>query len=208
MTTESNCPVLSPHSERKRAAIVAAAMQEFRSNGFAATSMDKIAASANVSKRTVYNHFPSKEDLFAAILLALWQNAVAELDLRYQPQQALEPQLLSFMQRKMQMLCDPNFIDLARVAIASTLHQPERAQGMLEKMKEKEEGIYTWIRAAQADGRLRHADPVFMGDMLQGQLKALAFWPQVALGKPILGQVEQEELVRATVAMFVKFYVL
>ncbi|MFJ2682098.1 TetR/AcrR family transcriptional regulator, partial [Pseudomonas sivasensis] len=29
---------------------------EFRDNGFEVTSMDKIAATAGVSKRTVYNH--------------------------------------------------------------------------------------------------------------------------------------------------------
>ena len=45
-----------------------AAIDEFRGNGFEATSMDRIAATAGVSKRTVYNHFPSKEALFAEIL--------------------------------------------------------------------------------------------------------------------------------------------
>ncbi len=31
----------------------------------------------------------------------------------------------------MRMLTDANFIDLARVAIAATLHSPERAQAMV-----------------------------------------------------------------------------
>ena len=59
-------------TDRKREAIVAAAIAEFRANGFEVTSMDKIAATAGVSKRTVYNHFPSKEELFAEILHQLW----------------------------------------------------------------------------------------------------------------------------------------
>ena len=42
-------------TDRKREAIVAAAITEFRANGFEVTSMDKIAATAGVSKRTVYN---------------------------------------------------------------------------------------------------------------------------------------------------------
>ncbi|MFP4904840.1 TetR/AcrR family transcriptional regulator, partial [Paraburkholderia sp. BR14261] len=42
-------------TDRKRAAIVAAAIDEFLASGFDATSMDRIAARANVSKRTVYN---------------------------------------------------------------------------------------------------------------------------------------------------------
>ncbi len=40
-------------TDRKRQAIVAAAIAEFRDNGFEVTSMDKIAATAGVSKRTV-----------------------------------------------------------------------------------------------------------------------------------------------------------
>ncbi|HEX5664228.1 MAG TPA: helix-turn-helix domain-containing protein, partial [Xanthomonadaceae bacterium] len=55
-------------TDRKRAAILEAAVAEFRESGYEATSMDRIAASAGVSKRTVYNHFPSKEVLFTRIL--------------------------------------------------------------------------------------------------------------------------------------------
>src|SRR5690606_882915 len=55
-------------TDRKREAIIQAAIAEFRAHGFDITSMDKIAATAGVSKRTVYNHFPSKEELFAEIL--------------------------------------------------------------------------------------------------------------------------------------------
>ncbi len=52
----------------KRMAILAAAEKLFVGNGFGATSMDAIAAEANVSKRTVYSHFENKEALFAAIM--------------------------------------------------------------------------------------------------------------------------------------------
>jgi TetR/AcrR family transcriptional regulator of autoinduction and epiphytic fitness len=65
-------------TDRKREAIIQAAIAEFRANGFDITSMDKIAATAGVSKRTVYNHFPSKEELFAEILNQLWARITAE----------------------------------------------------------------------------------------------------------------------------------
>lgn len=55
-------------TDRKRDAIVRAAVEEFRASGYEATSMDRIAEAAGVSKRTVYNHFPSKEALFSMIL--------------------------------------------------------------------------------------------------------------------------------------------
>ena len=76
MTTRSTAPRLT---DRKRDAIVQAAIVEFRDNGFEATSVDKVAARAEVSKRTLYNHFASKDELFAAILHILWENSASDL---------------------------------------------------------------------------------------------------------------------------------
>jgi AcrR family transcriptional regulator len=60
----------------KRAAIVAAAAEMFLSLGFGAVSMDRIAARAKVSKRTVYSHFENKETLFAAVMGAVCEDIV------------------------------------------------------------------------------------------------------------------------------------
>lgn len=58
----------APGREAKRDAILEAARKVFMEVGFGATSMDTIAAEARVSKQTVYNHFGSKEELFAAMV--------------------------------------------------------------------------------------------------------------------------------------------
>ncbi len=52
----------------KRDAIVSAAAELFLDRGFGTVSMDTIAAKAGVSKRTVYSHFESKENLFQGIM--------------------------------------------------------------------------------------------------------------------------------------------
>ena len=56
--------------------------------------MDRVAASAGVSKRTVYNHFPSKEALFAQILQQLSERIAEELDLAYRGDRPLRTQLM------------------------------------------------------------------------------------------------------------------
>lgn len=48
--------------------ILQGAMQEFLEHGYADTSMARIAATAGVSKETLYSYFKSKENLFAAIV--------------------------------------------------------------------------------------------------------------------------------------------
>lgn len=126
-------------TDRKREAIIQAAISEFRASGFEITSMDKIAATAGVSKRTVYNHFPSKEELFAEILHKLWTSICAESDTVYRQDRPLREQLQELLQAKMHMLADDNFLDLARVAIAATIHSPSvrktwsRALGSVRK---------------------------------------------------------------------------
>lgn len=56
--------------KRKRAAIVDAARRAFLESGYASTSMDRIAAEAGVSIKTVYRHFDNKDDLFSAVMQA------------------------------------------------------------------------------------------------------------------------------------------
>jgi len=197
---------LQRQTDRKREAILQAAITEFRQNGFEATSMDKIAATAAVSKRTVYNHFPSKEELFSAILMQLWQSAITSELVTYAANMDMQQQLETYLARKMAMLCDQNFLDLARVAVAATIHAPDRARDMVEKLSKNEPGIVTWIKAAQHDGKLRVVDPTMMADMLLGQIKALAFWPQVAMGQPILTNEQQRALIETAAKMFMQFY--
>jgi AcrR family transcriptional regulator len=61
----------APRRRRKEARpgeLVAAALACFAERGFAATKLDDIAAKAGVSKGTVYLYFPSKEELFKAVV--------------------------------------------------------------------------------------------------------------------------------------------
>ena len=58
---------LLPAPER-RAALIQAAKDAFAERGFAATSMDDVAAAAGVSRLIVYRHFESKEDLYDVVV--------------------------------------------------------------------------------------------------------------------------------------------
>ena len=58
----------SPRGRGGRERILAAATTLFEAHGINATTMEHIAAEAPVSKRTLYAHFPAKEDLVVAYL--------------------------------------------------------------------------------------------------------------------------------------------
>ena len=55
-------------SAERRAAIVAAAMDEFIARGFAATRLDDVAKRAGVAKGTLYLHFKDKESMFEELI--------------------------------------------------------------------------------------------------------------------------------------------
>lgn len=65
---ETDGPRWRRRSEARPGEIVVAALDLFVEKGFAATRMDEIAKRAGVTKGTVYLYFPSKEDLFRAVV--------------------------------------------------------------------------------------------------------------------------------------------
>jgi len=193
-------------TDRKRSAILAAAAEQFRVHGYETASMDAIAALAEVSKRTVYNHFASKEELFAETVMQMFESSAGQLELGYRPERSLREQLVELLTLKMRTLADPEFIALARVAIGEAIHAPERTLPVIARLGEREEGVTVWIRAAQADGKLKAGDPSFAATLLQGQVKTFAFWPQIAMGAAPLSPEQQERVIDAAVSMFLSYF--
>jgi AcrR family transcriptional regulator len=54
--------------EARPAELLAAALACFKERGFAATRLDDVAAQAGVTKGTIYLYYPSKEELFKAVV--------------------------------------------------------------------------------------------------------------------------------------------
>ena len=82
MTSKSlDAPPRPPRQRRKHARpqeLLDAALELFVQNGYAATHSDEVARRAGVSKGTLYLYFPSKEELFKAVVRATLSNLIAE----------------------------------------------------------------------------------------------------------------------------------
>jgi AcrR family transcriptional regulator len=78
-----------------------AAVQLFSANGYHETSMDAIAAQANISKPMLYLYYGSKEELFAACLgreLSRFVETIrADIDLKQSPHELLRRTILSVL---------------------------------------------------------------------------------------------------------------
>lgn len=195
-----------PHlrlTDRKRAAVIEAAAEEFRSSGFDGTSMDSIAERAGVSKRTVYNHFPSKEDLFAAIVQTLKARCRDMTGYEFDPEVPLEQQLTEIGRCAIRFFASEEFRSLSRVLLPRLLQLPELSRAM---MIDPDGRIVAWIKSAQAAGRLDVPNPKWAGKQFLGLLNSVAFWPQLISGEQPLTEEEQEQILADAVAMFLSRY--
>ena len=193
-------------SERKRRDILAAATEEFKEKGFQATSMDSISARAGVSKRTVYNHFPGKEELFIEVSGSLLEQKDEMVAVDYQQGISVREQLLNIGRKQMELYSSADYIQLARSLIAEHMHSPELARRAMDKLDEGGSSFARWLKAAIDEGVLAGEEPEFMLTQFMYLLKGFGFWHQVSCHVPVLSEGEQERVVQSAVAMFLNHY--
>jgi AcrR family transcriptional regulator len=150
-----------------RAALVAAGRALFGSRGFAATSVDDLAAEARVTTGALYHHFPTKTALFETVFEELHlevlaasmtaaEGATSELDLLARGIDSfLDSSLQPDVQRIM-VIDAPAVLGLARYIELDDRH----ALG----------AITNTLKAAQAMGELQADDPETLATLLMGAL--------------------------------------
>ncbi|WP_428819267.1 TetR/AcrR family transcriptional regulator [Microbulbifer sp. MCCC 1A16149] len=193
-------------SELKHQAILDAAKQAFLEHGVQNTSMDELAALAQVSKRTVYNHFSSKEALIMELIGSLWRQAADIPSANYDPEGDLHPQLCRLIEAEITVISGQEYLALNRVAFDYFFHRPDALRGEVEKFSRSETGVKRWIRAAHKDGRLRKLDEEIASGQIHSLIKGSCFWPQMAQVAPLLNKDERHALADRTAAMFLSHY--
>ena len=127
LATQLDAPI-----DEKTAAIVKAARNTFLARGFDAASMDHIALTAGVSKRTVYNRFRSKEELFGAAITETCQNLlpvnVDDIEATLEPRELL----LELSRQVVRGILQPDALSLRRIAAFEAERTPAIGQAFLE----------------------------------------------------------------------------
>ncbi|NYZ13576.1 TetR/AcrR family transcriptional regulator [Azospirillum sp. RWY-5-1] len=185
--------------DRKRADIVAAAERQFLECGYGAASMDRIAADAGASKRTVYNHFPSKEDLFRAVVEGLYRELLGAAP---PPAGGIDPAeaLTAFATGLLAHTGNPRLQALIRLVIAENPRFPELTAIYSRTGKEPAVArLSEWLAGEAAAGRLRIEQPTIAAIQFLGCLKEALFWPRLLGIAPAL---PADTVVREAVATF------
>jgi len=193
-------------SARKKAAIVDAAIEMFQKSGFQGTSMDAIAQQAQVSKRTVYNHFPSKQALFEHIAQSVWETANQATMVAFEPEAELLPQLQALAMKELALVGDESFLRLSRVLMAEFIHEPAMAQTILERFNNEESSLTQWMQQASQHPQLNIIEAEQAGGQFHGLIKAQAFWPQIMFGQEPIPKSQHEEFSKQVCTMFLSVY--
>ncbi|WP_298776363.1 TetR/AcrR family transcriptional regulator [uncultured Shewanella sp.] len=193
-------------SEIKRAAILDAAMDEFQHKGFKATNMDEIALNASVSKRTVYNHFPSKETLFHAITERMLMLFYTEKTVSFSDTMSLEVQLTHLAENEIKLLTMPKFIAMAKVIFAESIHSPHLVQHAVKEFEEKGSPLIRWFEAAAKQGAINSQMPQQVAMQFVSVIKGFCFWPQIVQNSPIPDSQQRQSIVDMAVQMIIKQY--
>ncbi len=102
----------------------------FLRSGFAATSIEAIAAAAGVSKRTLYARFPAKEAVFLAVVRRLIGEWLQGFDAAVDSAPSLEAALLAAGQRMLAVALTPPALALHRLMVAEAGRFPELATAL------------------------------------------------------------------------------
>lgn len=114
---------LSAYSQRKLDQILTAARTLFTRHGYGTTSMVQVAAEAKVGKATVYSHFATKADLFAAVVAAESRSRLTELAPR--PGDDVAETLRRFARQAFELLLNPSTTSKLRMIAAEAERFPE-----------------------------------------------------------------------------------
>lgn len=187
-------------TSRKRAEIISAAMRAFQEEGYDSTSMDRIAEVAGASKRTVYNHFASKEQLFGAVIEECMLRAKELKSIEYDGSLPLETQLVAFTDAKLSLIQDPEWMGIIKVGLGVLVRDPEAARSTMESTW-GEDHLVTWLEAAHADGRLDVPNPARAAELFWGTVSGAFFWPL------LLGKVSSAKEIEALRQEFVRSFI-
>jgi TetR/AcrR family transcriptional regulator, regulator of autoinduction and epiphytic fitness len=179
-------PPIKPSAQAsvKGVQILQGAMQEFLARGYAAASMDRVAAAAGVSKATVYSHFGDKETLFKALVGQMaqqrMQSILGQMDETLEPRQALR----QLFRDAMNDCCgNTEFHDFKRVLVGESGRFPELAKTFVENLdKPGIEALSCYFRRSPA---FDFPDPEAIARIVVGGIVHFALVQHILHGKEI-----------------------
>ncbi|MBV9626712.1 MAG: TetR/AcrR family transcriptional regulator [Xanthobacteraceae bacterium] len=206
MEFEDGASEVLPRARRggSRDAIVAAAERLFLERGFGAVSMDDLAEAAGVARRTLYNQFTSKEEIFREML----RRVSGQLEDAFPPgieTQGKVEQVLRLIARAILNLHkQPEYLGFLRMVVADARQFPWIAEEFAAVMDPQTVRLARYLEHLTGLGILDCPDPTLAAHQFMGLLNEFSLWPWM-MGRKIVG-IADADVVEETVRMFLRSY--
>jgi AcrR family transcriptional regulator len=165
--TEMTEGALTPPTRReanrqsRRETILDAAQGSFLDQGYDGTTMSGIAARLGGSKATLWSYFPSKEELFTAVVDRATQEFRRQLTLILNPADEIETALMRFCEQFLAKLTSADALALHRLVVGETGRFPELGRIFYERGPRMTHGLLAdYIAGVQERGQLIGIDPL------------------------------------------------
>jgi AcrR family transcriptional regulator len=187
--------------------ILTAATELFTELGYDKTSLARVAERAGVSTATMFKQFPTKADLFEAIVLQFW-DAGASADEAAPARGVPRAGLHTLGSRYAQLLRRPGMAGLHRMVIAEAPRFPELARVQFDLGKEPFfELVRDYIASeAHPTGSLTVDDTVRATTEFLGMISNFVLWPQLLLQEWAPSDRAVEETIDSAVETFLARY--
>jgi AcrR family transcriptional regulator len=199
-------PVRTGRDDRRRAILdVASAL--FIQEGYAAASMSAIAARLGGSKGTLYNYFPSKESLFAALM----EEAFEDRDwLTFPPESDdidVGAVLFDLGLKFLNFVLSEKARNMHRLVVAESARFPEVGRVFYENgPKLSFEALAAWLQTQMRAGRLRDADPERAATLFFVLCKSEIYQKVLWAVEPEPSDESKAATVRSAVEVFFRVY--
>ncbi|ESA33933.1 family transcriptional regulator [Leptolyngbya sp. Heron Island J] len=169
--------------EQRLEKILEASTQVFLEEGYGSATIGKIACEARVAKRTIYQYFGGKDELFGAVIHRL-SNAVLSAfpSLDEEDTQSLEQVLNQFAYQLLMVVITPDAIGLDRLVISEASRSPELVIQFYDNGPTRAMSSLTDYLAAQAErGVIQLSNPTLSTECFINMVLG-AYYPQMLLG--------------------------
>ena len=147
------------------------ATKEFLKRGYAAATIDGIAARSKIGKMTIYRHFPSKERLFRAVVLRVTERFQNDLAHVKQEGRDVRDVITDFAMASYDDPASEEMLGITRIIIAEATNFPDLAYTLYAQRRELLQPITGYLRRMVDEGVLQMSgDP----ELAAFQLVALA----------------------------------
>ena len=201
---DSNGAIPRTRRTGSRDAIVEAAERLFLRRGFGAVSMDELAEAAGVARRTLYNQFASKEEIFREMLLRVSGQLEDALPPGIETQGDVENVLTSIARAILELHKQPEYLGFLRMVAADSRQFPWIAEAFAAVMDPQTERFTRYLAHLTAMGVLDCRNPTLAAHQFMGVLNEFSLWPWM-LGRESLS-VPADEVVEETIRMFLQHY--